>query len=194
MNKKLLSKIRFYFAQCVFMNSIHYKACSRIDKKIERNRIIVVAIASITLLVIIIRMIAYEFEFDKFLSVLTFLGMLCTCAALMYSYFNKEDISIIKCQHKIAAENYKDLRDRLMSLIEEVMSIKNENEIRIKFKELLFRYGMIGKTAPSTTSTDYSDSQKGLGIGINDDEEFTWSDNEIDRFLPNELRLDKTPQ
>jgi len=45
--------------------------------------------------------------------------------------------------------------------------------------------------SPVTTSKDYSKAQLALGIGNNFDEEFSWSDSEIDRFLPKNLRLSK---
>ncbi len=39
----------------------------------------------------------------------------------------------------------------------------------------------------------YNEAQKALGIAENSDEEFTWSNSEIDRFLPQELRLNSQP-
>ena len=49
---------------------------------------------------------------------------------------------------------------------------------------------MIGKFSPATTGDDYSSAQKKLGLK-NQGEAFTWSNEEIDRFLPEELRLSK---
>lgn len=190
MNKKLLATIRFYFAQCVFMNTIHYKAHSRLSKVQERNRYIVFGIASATLIVIILQIIGLETTSPNLLSVLSFCGMILTGAALMYELYNKEDISEIKCQHRNVAEEYKMLRDQFMSLIEEVMtSSRSVAELRLNFKELQNAYGLIGKSSPTTTSDDYSNAQSRLGIGSNIDEDFTWSDTEIDRFLPIALRI-----
>lgn len=190
MNEKLLATIRFYFAQCVFMNSIHYKAHSRLGKVQERNRYIVFGIASATLIVIILQVLGLETNLPKLLSVLSFCGMILTGAALMYELYNKEDISEIKCQHRNVAEEYKMLRDQFMSLIEEVMSgSKSETELRMEFQNHQNTYSLIGKSSPTTMGNDFSNAQSGLGIGGNLDEDFTWSDTEIDRFLPVALRI-----
>lgn len=189
MNTKLLATIRFYFAQCVFMNNIHYKAHSRLNSVQKRNRYIVFGIASITLIVIILQVVGLETKSPNLLSVLSFTGMILTGAGLMFELYNKEDISEIKCQHRSVAEEYKILRDQFMSLIEEIMSgSKTEPELRLDFQKLQNAYSLIGKYSPTTTGTDYTETQSGLGIGENGNEEFTWSDEEIDKFLPHALR------
>ncbi len=77
-----------------------------------------------------------------------------------------------------------------MSLIEEVMSnSKSEEELRLKFQNLQNGYSIIEKSSPTTTGADYKDVQSGLGVGDNSDKEFSWSDAEIDRFLPVSLRV-----
>ncbi|UOY06572.1 SLATT domain-containing protein [Muricauda sp. SCSIO 64092] len=190
MNKKLLATVRFYFAQCVFMNSIHYKAYNRLKGVQERNRNIVLGIASTTLILIILQIIGLEFEYENLLSVLSFCGIVLTGASLILELYNKEDISEIKSQHRNIGEEYKILRDQFISLIEEIMSsISSEEELRMKFKKLQNLYSQIGRYSPTTTGTDYSEAQSGLGLGKNDNEEFTWSNEEIDRFLPVELRI-----
>ena len=47
---------------------------------------------------------------------------------------------------------------------------------------------MIGKYSPATSSGDYINAQRGLGLGNSEGEEFTWSDEEINKFLPSSLR------
>jgi hypothetical protein len=77
-----------------------------------------------------------------------------------------------------------------MSLIEEIMSIAiSEDQIRIKRDAFMKRYGSIGEHAPETDAVDYKKTQCGLGISKNAKEEFTWADSEIDKFLPEQLRL-----
>lgn len=44
--------------------------------------------------------------------------------------------------------------------------------------------------SPSTESKDYEAAQKSLGVHGNDNEENTWSNDEIDKMLPIYLRLD----
>lgn len=190
MNKKLLASVRFYFAQCIFMNNIHYKSHSRLGELQKRNRNIVLGIASLTLVAIILQVIGLELKYDKLLRVLSFCGMILTGAGLVFELYNKEDISEIKCQHRNVAEEYKILRDQFMSLIEEIMSSsESEKELRKEAKKLQNWYGQIGKYSPTTTGADYSTAQSSLGLKKNSNEEFSWSIEEVDKFLPEELRI-----
>ena len=135
------------------------------------------------------QVVGLETKSPNLLSILAFTGMILTGAGLMFELYNKEDISEIKCQHRNVAEEYKILRDQFMSLIEEVMSSANsESELREKFQQLQNTYSYIGKSSPTTTGEDYSMAQKSLGLGNKNDEEFTWSDEEINKFLPTDLR------
>lgn len=195
MNQFSLSTTRHFFAQCVFMDNIHYKAYYRLANRQNLYRKIMYWISGITLLLIISKVIAFEANcspelLKTILSTLSFIGIILTATSLMFSFFQKEDLSEIKIQHRITAEAYKELRDGYLLLIEEVLSdISNENELRDKSKDFQMQYSYIGKSAPTTTYEDYESAQKGLGLSINSDEEYTWSDTEINRFLPEKLRI-----
>jgi len=190
MNEKLLASIRFYFAQCVFMNSIYYKAYDRLNSIQKRDRKIVFSIAATTLIIIILQVIGLEGNYQKLLNILSYCGLLLTGTSLIFAMYNKEDISEIKNQHRKIAEEYKIIRDQYMSLIEEVISNAfDDDTLRLKSNELQKQYGSIGKYAPRTTASDYKKTQIGLGIGEDTGEEFTWSNEEINKFLPLELRL-----
>ena len=104
--------------------------------------------------------------------------------------FQKEDISEIKINHRLAAEYYKELRDIYLLLLEEIASNEgNLSELRSRSKEYQQQYSNIGKYSPTTTYEDYKDAQTSLGLNGNSDEEFTWKDEEINRFLPEKLRI-----
>lgn len=189
MNEKLLTTIRFYFAQCVFMNSIHYKAHNRFVEIQNRYRNITISIAGATLIVIILQTIGFEENLTQLLSILSYCGMILTATSLIFTLYSKEDLCEIKNQHKNIAEEYKTLRDSYMLLIEEITSnAYDEKILREKGQEFQKLYSAIGKYAPATTYHDYQKTQKGLGLSGGNDEEFTWSDKEIDRFLPPLLR------
>jgi len=192
MNENLLATVRFYFAQSVFLTTCHYKAHNRLEKIQDRNRLIVMIISGTTLILIILRMIGLEIDLQEILEILSYCGLLLTGSSLLFTMFNKEDKSELKNQHKNIAEEYKDLRDKYMGLIEEIMSASgNDADLRGKRDKFQKAYSFIGKYAPSTTYEDYTEAQKSLGLNGQNDEEFTWSDNEIDRFLPKNLRLEK---
>lgn len=190
MNDKLLASARFYFAQSVFMTTCHYKAYSRLGKRVRRNKNIVLIISSCTVIVLILQIIGLEKNIQALFNILAFVGLLLTGSSLIFSLISKEDLSIIMCSHKSVAENYKRLRDNFMCLIEEIMSNAYSEKILRERRDILQdQYSGQGEFAPETTYADYSSAQKGLGISKNSNEEFTWSDSEIDKFLPEKLRL-----
>jgi hypothetical protein len=70
-------------------------------------------------------------------------------------------------------------------------SIDSDNIIN-KREKLKEEYKFICEIAPQTNRKEYYEAQKRLNKEIkNDGEDFTWSDEEIDHFLPEALRLTK---
>lgn len=190
MNDKLLANVRFYFAQSVFMNNCHYKAYDRLKKKKRTINTFVVSVSAATLILLILQIIGLERKDQDFLNLLAHIGLLVVGTSLIFEMFNKDDVAMVLVQHKIFAEKYKSLRDEYMSLIEEIMNnSKPENELRLMKDALQKKYSSIGEHAPETTGKDYESAQKNLGASGNSDEEFTWSDEEINKFLPKQLRL-----
>ena len=84
-----------------------------------------------------------------------------------------------------------DLRDNYQSLITDIIdkSIK-EKEIMERRDELQKEYRIITDLAPQTTQKEYIQAQKILNRqNPLTEEDFTWEDQEIDNFLPKELRM-----
>lgn len=191
MNKYLLANVRFYFAQSVFMNNCHYKAYGRLEKRKNQISNIVKTFSIITIILLILQIIGLENGLESLINVSAFVGLVLTGASLVFELINKEDLSILMYQQKDTAEKYKTLRDKYMSLIEEIMSnTTGNNSLKKKRNKLLKKYSAIGEYSPVTSYKDYTETQKSLGLKINTDEEFTWGNNEIDKFLPKELRLE----
>lgn len=189
MNEKLLSSVRFYFAQSVFNSNCHFKAYNRLTK--EKNHVLnfVSSISAATLILLILQIIGLEQKCQPFLNILAFIGMLLTGVSLGFEFFNKDDKAQKIFQHKMYAEKYKGLRDEYIGLIEEIMSNSSvEDVLRSKRDDLQKCYSAIGENAPGTTIKDYIEAQNGLGLNGNSGEEFTWADKEINKFLPEKLR------
>lgn len=192
MNEKLLANVRFYFAQSVFMSNIHYKAYNRLIKKKNQLSNFVALLSAITLILLILQIVGLEQENIDLLNVLAFIGLLLTGASLIFELFNRDDNSQEIFQHKMYAEKYKALRDEYMGLIEEIMSNSSTDALlRLKKENLQTKYSSIGENSPETTGSDYKQAQIGLGLDGNSGEEFTWADKEIDKFLPEQLRLNR---
>ncbi len=194
MNQLLLSTTKHFFAQCVFMNSIHYKAYNRLQQRQNLYKNITAWISGSTLVLIILQVVAFHAFTDSvlntILSVLSYVGLILTAVSLLFTMFHKEDISEIKVNHRLAAETYKELRDSYLILIEEIASNENDlSELRSSAREHQKQYSSIGKYSPTTTYKDYQAAQNQLGLNGNSDEEFTWTDEEINRFLPQRLKV-----
>ena len=182
----LLGEARFYFAQCVFNTACHYAAVDRYSKSKKWRQIVVWVITASTIALFASSIIFWECEWLKCLKVLSLLGTTLTAASLIFEFFNRKDLTEFMFYHKQAAEDYKSLRDNLMDLIRQIKSGELENTEK-SLKQYLHDYAIIGKYALQTTYKDYLKAQVSLGLN-GKGELFTWSQKEIDRFLPIELK------
>jgi len=92
-------------------------------------------------------------------------------------------------EHKKIALQYLGLRDKYKNFIVDIMN-DLENEKIISKRDLLQeQYQIISSLSPQTKYKDYTKTQIHLLGKTNTDEEFTWSDKEINRFLPKDLHI-----
>lgn len=190
MNEKLLAVVRFYFAQSVFMTNCHFKASDRINKLKEEYNNIIYGLTGTTVALLIFQIIGLKTSCNKLLDITAYLALFLTGISLIFSIFKKDDYTPLIISHRIFAEKYKALRDIFMSLIEKIMSeSESEESLRKISDELISKYSGIGEHAPETNGEDYNNAQVSLGLEGNDNEEFTWSDEQIDRLLPERLRI-----
>lgn len=183
----ILSEARFYFAQCVFNTSCHYAAVERIDSKRSCRQKIAIAISAVSVILLACTTIAWECECATLLKILSLIGTLATAASLIFELFNREDLTEFMLYHKQAAEDYKALRERLMDLIRQIKENKKQEAIELELHKILNAYSLIGKYSLPTSQDDYKSAQIKLGLDGNG-EGFTWSNDEIDSFLPKEIR------
>jgi predicted nucleic acid-binding protein len=94
---------------------------------------------------------------------------------------------------KNSALKYMQLRDRYRALIVDIMGEKiSSDEITSRRNLLQSEYQVISDLSPQTGIKEYEEAQRRLNKkGVVDNEQFTWSDEEIDRFLPENLRIAK---
>lgn len=189
MNMKRLSIVRFYFAQSVMMCNIHFKAHDRVNKQINEINFMTYFCSALSLIAILFQLLHLGIKSNLFLNIGSVVGLFATFFSLLLGLIYRSDLHSIAHQHRIIAEKYKILRDELMVLLEEIMSeMLSNQEFKEKTSLLFNRYDLIGEIALTTTSKDYQKAQKSLMCNCSDSEEFSWSDDEIDRFLPKQLR------
>ena len=89
-------------------------------------------------------------------------------------------------KHRQIAKELWYIRERYVNLIADLINQKiSEESIISRRDNLIEELKMIYKFAPITSTKAYSKAQKALKIN----EELTFSDKEIDQFLPEELKL-----
>ena len=185
--KAILGEARFYFAQCVFNCSCQYEAYGRYEKERNNRHNIALGISGVSIVCLCLTVVCWESGWQIFLRILSLLGTFLTAASMIFELYNKEDLTEIMCYHKQAAEDYKQLRDSFMDIIRQIKSNIDDGIVESRLQLCLHDYGILGKYSLPTNGDDYVTAQNKLGL-IGQGESFTWSTEEIDKFLPVELR------
>lgn len=184
----ILGEARFYFAQCVFNCSCHYAAYGRYERERNIRHIVALGISGLSICALCATILCWETGWQVFLRVLSLLGTVLTAASMIFELYNKEDLTEIMCCHKQSAEEYKQLREALMDIIRQIKSNVDVTIVEPRLQLCLHDYSIIGKYSLATNLQDYKAAQNKLGLIGQDNEAFTWSSEDIDRFLPIELR------
>lgn len=112
-------------------------------------------------------------------------GLLSTILLVINSYTKNYDLGEIAQKHKQAANELWLIREEYLTLITDLKINGNEiKEIQKKRNKLLIRLNKIYEGSPSTMPKAYSKAQEAL----KNLEDMTFSDDEIDKFLPSELK------
>ncbi len=182
MNKTNLAAVRQNFAQTVFTHQAQEAAASRKLARAGRYKK-----ANIGFVGVILVMLVLQSFFPSNL-VFTYVSAGLTVWEIVFLIiqltFNVEQEAV---GHKNAALKYMSLRGRYLSLITDIISDDVKPEIiRSRRDALQDEYQTISDLSPQTAAEDYITAQARLGLTGND-EQYTWSDGEINRFLPQEL-------
>lgn len=188
MNIENLSIIRQSFASTVFTHKVQEVA---VENQVQK--VFVIKVINILLVFIVLALLIVQVSNPENL-IFSYIGAGVTVAEILFLIvqltFSFEQRAIL---HKSSALKYMGLRDSYRLLIADVMHGKISNDNIIARRDLLQReYQVISDLAPQTTSDEYVEAQKRLNKrGEIQGEEFTWSDDEIDCFLPENLRIKK---
>ncbi len=183
--KILESQIRECFGRVVFTHKTHEK-CSDIYaeqlKKLKLFEIILSALTTTSLL-------SSVFGEQK---IGTIIGAILSTIVLGITIYTKDyDLGQISKSHVDAASKLWNIRELYISLIADIKagSLTIE-EIKLKRDELQNSLSIVYQSSPRTNYKAYERASNSLNKNgqINTGEEMTFSDEEIDRFLPYDLR------
>ncbi|PKL31113.1 hypothetical protein CVV43_04130 [Candidatus Saccharibacteria bacterium HGW-Saccharibacteria-1] len=185
MDVKSLAVTRFQFAQSVFNHKIQEKAA---DRKYGYAKWFKFTQLFLTLLVITI-LVAQAAGFNN--SIVNLVGIISVGFEIAFiiidlTYGFEKQATV----HKSYALKYLELRVKYQALIADIMATKGCLPINNARRDALDEaYNMLSD-APQTSSADYDKAQRALGtIGVSGGEQYTWSDEEINKFLSPQLRI-----
>jgi hypothetical protein len=185
MDTKNLAIIRHSFAQTVFNHKIQEIAAESCRKKAKIIKIINIALVALVMVSIFASISRVEKCWLYFSVFLSFAEIIFLITQLFFNFDEKSNF------HSNSAHKFLSLRDQYKMLIADVMGKGiDADDLRVIRSDLQDRYSNICEISPKTEGKNYYKlTQKNLGIGESEGEEFTWFNEEIDRFLPEELRI-----
>lgn len=183
--KILEGQLRECYGRVVYTHKTHEKCADLLlDKNacIKNYQIILSAIIAggvITMLFEFSHLVEYK-KFAEFL-----VAVISTILLVLNSYTKDYDLGTIAQKHRQAAAEIWLIREKYLTLITALcMKQLSLDEVCLKRDELLKELHDIYLGSPSTNFKAYQEAQKSLKAM----EEMTFSDEEIDKFLPKELR------
>ena len=184
MDIKNLSIVRQNFANAVFN---HKK--QEIASEIQGKFVFWIKISNIILVSLVLISIILQLSFPKS-TLFSSVGLGFSIAEIIFLIiqltFNFEHKEIL---HKNSALKFMVLRDNYALLITDIINGLSSEAIMQRRNDLKNQYQIVCDLAPQTGNKEYKKAQKRLGTNCAENEEYTWSDEEIDKFLPEELRL-----
>lgn len=177
--EKLESQIREIFGRVVYSHKTQEK-CADIVLTLHKNLKLALIIISALVTTSFFIKILGENQWSLFVGVI-----LSTILLGLNTYTKDYDLGEIAQKHTNAANELWDIRECFLSLLTDMKAdLLSVNQIVTRRDELQNRLYNVYSGSPRTNSKAYKEASKSLQIS----EELTFSDKEIDLFLPSELR------
>ncbi len=187
-NLLLESQLRECFGRVVYSHKTHEKCADIYHRKQSRIKLVQIGLSAVTTGGLIAL-----FASDSWAAKV--IATLCSTALFgLNAYMKQHDLGELSTKHATAASKLWDLRESYLSLLTDfksgVVTPKEAIQQRDKLQKALLS---VYQAAPRTLDDAYRLSQQALQVN----EELTFSDSEINKFLPAPLRkseLAKPPQ
>ena len=179
---KLEAQIRECFGRVVWSHKTQEKCADIIFARHNTIKIIQIVLSALTTTGVLIAV----FGENQVIGMIT-----ASLSAILFginAYVKGHDLGEIAQKHSDSVSDLWDIREKYLSLITDInagtITVEKITEKRDDLQEKL---GGIYKGSPRTISKAYQQATKALKVN----EELTFSDSEIDLFLPKELRKSK---
>lgn len=188
MDIKNLSIVRQSFANTVFTHKVQEIAAEKRERCVLWIKIANIILVGLALIMLVVQ------TTNPTNLIFSYIGTGIAVAEIIFLViqlsFDFEQGVIL---HKNSALKYMQLRDKYRAIITDIVNESITQQELISKRDLLqSEYQVISDLSPQTGSKEYCEAQKRLHTaGASGGEQFTWSDAEIDQFLPENLRLKK---
>lgn len=177
----LRAQIRECFGRVVYTHKTHEKAADIALARLERIKNWQIALSALTTGTLV-SALADAFQQEAVATVLA--GIFSSALLLLNTYTKRFDLGKDAQAHRGVAASLWDIRESYLSLLTDLESgALTADEARLRRDELQEELGSIYASAPSTNGRAYKKAQEALKYN----EDYTFSDDELDAFLPKEL-------
>ena len=184
MDKVNLQVIRESFGRVVYTHKTHEKEAELVSQSVARTKwvnIIITALMSGTLVSAIIANVTDDMTLSYVSAGLATLTLAFTLYRLSFNPEERVE------RHRQVAKELLRIRESHVALMADIKNdILDEDATMVRRDELLKELSLVYKFAPTTSPKAYERARKALNVN----EEFSFSNSEIDQFLPDELKLD----
>ena len=177
--KMIESQVREIYGRVVYTHKTHEKCADLLKDRSDCLKIIEILLSALTTTSILVIIFGDGCLFQ-------FLAALFSTILLCLSLYSKDfNLLALAEKHKQAALDVLEIREELLSLLVDIkIGNKPIEHFQTKRDELNARLVNTYRGAPKTINKAYQIASKAL----KENEEFTFSDEEIDKFLPESLR------
>ncbi|MBR0341783.1 MAG: DUF4231 domain-containing protein [Oscillospiraceae bacterium] len=171
--------VRNTFAGSVWSHKIHEKQADQYAKKYHTMETINIFCASLTSAGVVGTILCDEMWLKVITAVLSFVTIFCS------AYFKSFSLQDLIDKNRSTAHSIICCRNDLVTLLTEIrIRTGTPEELTEKYKAILEKLNEAYASAPTTTKNAVEEAE----VALKDKEEYTYSDQEIDRFLPPHLR------
>jgi hypothetical protein len=176
----LEAQIRECFGRVVYSHKTQEKCADIVFKIHKRLKLILIIVSAVVTTSLLIKLFGDKQEWALMLGVI-----LSTLLFGLNTYMKDFDLGEIAQKHTNAANDLWDIRETYLSLLTDIRAEQlSINQIINQRDELQKRLSGVYSGSPRTNYKAYKEASKALKVN----EELTFSDKEIDAFLPKELR------
>lgn len=182
MNQTNLQVIRESFGRVVYTHKTHEKDAEIATFHATITKWINIILTALTSGTLISTIVTNQIVLTYFSAIFSFLTLAFIIFQLSFNPDEKAE------KHRCLAKELWYVREKYLNLMADVINGEiSDDTIVSRRNELVEELKLIYKFAPTTSSKAYKQAQKALKVN----EELTFSDDEIDQFLPDNLKMSK---